>query len=620
MSNCGRGRGQSSPQKQSPPKSKNGNNNNKGKGVKNKIGYKLGNSDKWVGNPNKEEDYVVWALIDNDHKANPAFNNIENIESKLQELEQIVKFVEQDINKQAIEGIIDKWQLQLKDRLLDKQNNTNKEDANIIEDNDTEAMDVDYVQDNNKKSMEKTDIIDLSGHNDTQRSSNTPKSNNTEEKASSFRKSNIGILVITQEMNTTHGAKPTMVEVLKMKATKQTLLPNNGSIRVCLSFKSAIGARNDTNIANEIRRILIRIMEIGSQFDHKLKILLWISQGTNTLEPISRYEAITMVFDKLKSYINMPNGHTPLMANKMCHGFGVNLKTDEDINTFIDKWNQVKFKLGSNKDKGWISIKRSEVQKYHKAYPVGFFQGSSETGVYKILNKELPKVVGVNLEVLFQNIYQCRVTGQFWEFAKTEAKKQGNKGSKEFRSRIFSLAPSGLIAYVYKESNINIAFKQLVKHYRKQTPEKAWPVLPDGSRMRFISMVAGLIRNTRVRNQLSSRIKWRITAKALEEVLDLPLKDMFTDHEYFGGKSLAFIMQGILSKETEGASIFRHITRKWNSNPEMKEYQITAHHYMRNEANKFLKNMELFLRNNYGEASLQHMNYGKKEYSKTGGM
>ena len=216
----------------------------------------------------------------------------------------------------------------------------------------------------------------------------------------------------------------------------------------------------------------------------------------------------------------------------MCHGLGVNISTTDDVNTFINKWNQVKFKFNINKDKGWISLKQSEVQRYHKAFPVGFFQGSSETGVYEILNKELPKIVGTNIEVSFQNIYQRGVTGKFWEFAKNEALKQGNEGSKDFRSRKFSLAPSGLIAYVYREADINKAFKILVKHYGKQTAEKAWPILPDGSRMRFIPMVSGFVRSTKVRNQLSQRIKWHITAKALEEVLDLPLNDMFTDHTF----------------------------------------------------------------------------------------
>ena len=343
-----------------------------------------------------------------------------------------------------------------------------------------------------------------------------------------------------------------------------------------------------------------------------MKLLPWTIQGANTVEPINRDDAAKITFDKLRNYIHMPNGHTALITNKMCHGLGVNISTTDDVNTFINKWNQVKFKFNINKDKGWISLKQSEVQRYHKAFPVGFFQGSSETGVYEILNKELPKIVGTNIEVSFQNIYQRGVTGKFWEFAKNEALKQGNEGSKDFRSRKFSLAPSGLIAYVYREADINKAFKILVKHYGKQTAEKAWPILPDGSRMRFIPMVSGFVRSTKVRNQLSQRIKWHIIAKALEEVLDLPLNDMFTDHDYFGGKSLSYIMQGILSKETKGVSIFRHVTRKWNSNPEVKEYQITAHHYMRNEANAFLKNMESYLKDNYGEISLKHINQTKR--------
>ena len=297
----------------------------------------------------------------------------------------------------------------------------------------------------------------------------------------------------------------------------------------------------------------------------------------------------------------------------MCHGIGVNIKTEQEIHKFIDKWNAVKYKnQKENMIKGWLSIRRSEVQKYHRAFPVGFFQGSSKNGVYDEINTELPKLLGMNAEVSFQNIYQRGITGQFWEHAKNEAKKQGKEGTREFRSRKFSLAPSALIVYVYKENDVNGALKSLMTLYGKQTKEKAWPQLPNGSRMKFIPMVNKTIRNTKVKQKLSDRIKWQITAKALEEVMDLPLQNIFEKQKYFGGNSLANILQSMLSKKIEGASIFRHVTRKWNIDPEVNDYQITAHYHMRDEANKFLQNIEKFLKENYGDESLQHIRGTKR--------
>ena len=175
------------------------------------------------------------------------------------------------------------------------------------------------------------------------------------------------------------------------------------------------------------------------------------------------------------------------------------------------------------------------------------------------------------------------------------------------------MAPAGLLVYVYKESDFRKALDGLMRLYGKQTKEGAWPVLPNGSRMRFIPLVHGVVRNSKVRRQLTERIKWQITAKAMEEVMDLPLIDVFTEHDYLGGNSLAHILQGILSKEKNGISIFRHVTRKWTINPENKEYEITAHYYMREEANNFMKNIETYLKDNYGDESLKHIRKRRNE-------
>ena len=474
MNARGRGRGRSSPSKSPTDRQKNQKKTSDKKNVKNKVGYKLGKGDKWVGNPDIEKDFVAFALIDSAHHDNSDFKRIDKIESKIQELELIIKFAQNEVNKKAIQGIINKWQLQLKEKLINKKNESFEKEIVYIVDDEFETMDVDKKTNENIQSMEKVSSKETIRKEGELSNNEIPLKNKTNNEGLHVNtaKSNEECSVITQDVITPK-TKPTMAEVLKSNDVKQTLIPSHGSIRVRLSLRSQIGARNDTNVATEIRRILIRILEIGRRVDNRMKLLPWTIQGLSTVEPINRDGAANITFDKLRNYIHMPNGHTALINNKMCHGLGVNISTTDDVNTFINKWNQVKFKFNINKDKGWISLKQSEVQRYHKAFPVGFFQGSSETGVYEILNKELPKIVGTNIEVSFQNIYQRGVTGKFWEFAKNEALKQGNEGSKDFRSRKFSLAPSGLIAYVYREADINKAFKNLVKHYGKQTAEKA---------------------------------------------------------------------------------------------------------------------------------------------------
>ena len=207
---------------------------------------------------------------------------------------------------------------------------------------------------------------------------------------------------------------------------------------------------NQEEMSKEIRRILNRLIEIAQQFDINARLCPWNMYRRSIIEPIGNKEIKSMDSAKLSEYANLPIGAT-LARDQMCHRIGLNIKTEQEIHKFIDKWNAVKFNnQRENKAKGWIRVRRAEIQKYHRAFPVGFFQGSSKNRIYDEINEELPKLIGKKVEVSFQNIYQRGVTGQFWENAKAEAKKQGHEGSKEFRNRKFSLAPSALIVYVYR--------------------------------------------------------------------------------------------------------------------------------------------------------------------------
>ena len=573
--------------------------------------YELGTGDKWVGNPSEEDNFVEWALIDNAHANNPMWNNVTQIERRIMELDQISKFVKSKGNKNAIQTIMEKWQLRLKTVILTegqlKRSNDNM-DLIIIDDDEDHNT-------NKPRNLQgqKSTNGNIKHSNYAQvniKTNDTPKSNNIGQDNNEQNNGNceIGSRVTQSQVSDDSEQGETMAERLKRNMKNQTMLPHVDTVRVRISFTCKTDVTIKRNRMAEYRRVLIRALEIANKFDKDVKLLPWKIEGRPVIAPIHINELYPMKDEQLREYLNIKNEDNNMAVNKLCHGFGINFKTKDKVSTFIDKWNSVKFDLRREiRSKGWIGAKRAEVQKYHNAIPIGFFQGSSENGVYDVLNEELSHHIGAQVEMSFQNIYQRGVTGQFWEVAKKEAHKQGEEGTREFRRRKFSLAPSGLIVYVYRESDIKKALDMLVKLYSKETAEKAWPLLPDGSRMKFIPMVIGPVIGTRVKKQLTKRINWHITAKALEEVMDLPLIDIFTKHEYFSGNSLAYILQGVMSNEIKGATIFRHVTKKWTINPENREYEITAHYHMRNEANHFMKNIETFLKDNYGEQSLRHV-------------
>ena len=505
---------------------------------------------------------------------------------------------------------MNKWQKRLKELLIQKNHikrNTNETNVITIDD-DEQQNNQEENQENEKKHS--TNKEDSNNQQNNENNMITPKSQNKGQFDNLTNDKQIEeVNMITQsQMKNNECKEETMAERIKRKQNNQTMLPNVDSVRVRISFTCKHDVTIKRNKTEEYRRVLIRAIEIANKFDTEVKLLPWRIIGKAIVTPIHINDLYKFNHDQLMEYLNIQSEVNQMALDKMCHGFGINFKTKDCVNTFIDKWNSSKFNLRREiKSKGWISVRRAEVQKHHNAIPIGFFQGSSENGVYEVLNNELSAHIGVEVEMSFQNIYQRGVTGQFWERAKKEAQKQGEEGTREFRKRKFSLAPSGLIVYVYRNSDIDKALAMLVKLYSKETQKKEWPRLPDGSRMKFVPLVIGPINNTKVKRQLTKRINWHITAKALEETMDLPLTDIFTKHQYLKGQSLAYILQGIMSKEIQGATVFRHVTKKWTINPDDKEYEITAHYHMRNEANAFMKNIESFLKDNYGEQSLKHV-------------
>ena len=378
-----------------------------------------------MGDHTLEENFVAWALIDNVHQKNPSYSNIVKAETRIKELEQILKFVKMKINKDAINDIIKKWQLRLKEIIMEKSVRSTRELV-MVEDDESKAMDLDDNQQENKEYRKEEELINLTGDDDEDIGTDTPKLQNKKQSKTNDNEESDAVMMIQGGDEKQNNTQLTMADRLKNATQKQAELPNYKTLRIRVSVKCKMISTNQEEIEKEIRRIIKRANEISVQFDAGSMMCPWNMHGRSIIKPITGKQIDVMNFDELRNYVHLPNGTSTLVQNQMCHGIGVNIKSEKEINTFIDQWNTVKFKNKKESfTKGWLSIKRAEIQKYHRSFPVGFFQGSSEKGVYESLNYELPKLLGMDIEVSFQNIYQRGITGQFWEKAKNEAKKAG---------------------------------------------------------------------------------------------------------------------------------------------------------------------------------------------------
>ena len=416
--------------------------NNDGKKDANneEIDYVLGRGDKWVGDISKEDNFVKWALIDNAHEYNPTWRSVFAIEKRIQELENINKYVKNYDNKKCVNDIIEKWQVRNKKLIIEKSNKERKKiEMEVIEIDDDYEQSMNCTENNMKQDASQRKVSMGNTINESLNKDKIAKEQNKGQNNSI--NSNEGVYGQSSynsrgNENTNNKKSETLADIVRKSKVGQTMIPNIDSIRIRLSFMWKKDVTNIKNKYDEIRRVLIRSLEIANKFDKNAAILPWKVHGKSIIVPADIRNIYKMTNEQIGEYIDMKSTENNLGFNKMCHGYGMNIKTQDDITTFLDKWNQVRFesKIG-NKSNEWIGVKRAEVQKYHNSIPVGFFQGSSENGINTIINEELGKQLGVQVEVSFQNIYVRGITGQFWDNAKKEARKHGEEGTKEFRKK-----------------------------------------------------------------------------------------------------------------------------------------------------------------------------------------
>ena len=89
----------------------------------------------------------------------------------------------------------------------------------------------------------------------------------------------------------------------------------------------------------------------------------------------------------------------------------------------------------------------------------------------------------------------------------------------------------------------------------------------DGSKMRFIPIMLGKIKNKDVYDHLNDHLALQVVSKAGEIKLDLKMWDIHSNQEYLGGRTLKEVIHGLTSTTREGIPIVKHIGRKWSRQP-----------------------------------------------------
>jgi len=136
--------------------------------------------------------------------------------------------------------------------------------------------------------------------------------------------------------------------------------------------------------------------------------------------------------------------------------------------------------------------------------------------------------------------------------------------------------------------------------------DKHWPILADGSKMRFVPIFKSYVKNKKVYEHLNDMLWIQAKSKAHDVLLDLNITDIHEKKVYLNNQSMEQILHLKTSGKMKAAPIIKHIIRKWSRTPETVEYQAAINPYMLEEAQALLITLKNELTREYGNEVLQH--------------
>ena len=355
-------------------------------------------------------------------------------------------------------------------------------------------------------------------------------------------------------------------------------------IRIRFQFKNKDKVETK---GKKVKSLLYEIMLSAKAIEPSISLLPWSQESKE--KNLNGYEVQMLPEEKILDYLDDPNDVENFTSGRTYYQMGVRLKSRIAISDFVEEWNRRKYSKETKIE--WKPIKAAEMQFSDKAYAIGYFAGTTERGDYKTIAESLKTVEGVPVEISYQFINQPGVTAKIWEDATYEAEKCfPNPNSREHKRVKFKLAPSALTVYVGNASTAIATRRRLVERYG-MLKNKQWPVMADGSRMRFIPIVPGSPQNDVMNERLYNHMWMQAHSKAGEVNLGLNVWDIHEKKQHLRGFSMEQVIHGVTSAQKPGIPLFKHITKKWTNSTTNVQYEVAVSPVLVDEATKYLQTM-----------------------------
>ena len=406
--------------------------------------------------------------------------------------------------------------------------------------------------------------------------------------------------------NGTKTAANSLFKSASVVGQEQVIEEHNKEIRIRFQFKANTKGKDGTKTHNEcLKELLYEMMMCAKEIDKDAGLKPW--KKDSRAKDLNGYELRMFSGSDLSEYVDIPDMRENLIHDKLYYQNGLRLKTKMTVYEFTERWSNKKYSRDNNTPfQMWKPIKPAEMQNYDKAYPIGYFVGTTERGEYSTIQKSISKYAGTATEVSFQFVNQEGVSARIWKHAREQAEKSyPEPTSKEHKRVKFSYAPSALVVYIAEKKNIKIARRRLITKFGK-IKDGHWPQMDDGSRMRFIPIIYEKVKNQQVYNHLCDHLGLQAVSKAGEIKLDLEMWDIHEKRDYMFGNSLEQVMHGLTSTARKDIPIIKHIARKWSRSPDKVDYEIVIAPTMLHEAQNMLRTVRAALLEKFGNKMHKH--------------
>jgi len=355
----------------------------------------------------------------------------------------------------------------------------------------------------------------------------------------------------------------------------------------------------DDQTAAMLKDMIVSILKRFKNITKKVAIQPWYKE--TLLPSIEKSSGISEDLNTLRDYIvhegsknrKLRNGrNSRLLVNVP---FGKVAGGGEEIQHL---W-QLQTKEFNNKSLMPITLKVACMQS-EAYYPIGAFVNSSEKQVTKELAKGLGEAIGANIAIAYRDVpAEYKTIETFWVKAKERAGRGNIRGSYEY-------APQALVVYTDEKVGIERMkiIQELMIKYGKMTVQGKYPMMPDGSRMRFIPPET--MAPTSQRHKIRDSIKRQIDLRTVTTDIDMEYAfdiDKVMETGPHKGKSLGSLVLGLSSADNKygGVPFFKHFTHKWAMDFRYRGISVAVFTSMAPIASEIMGSLQGIMEKTYGK-------------------